>query len=124
MATTTTANSIRDSIRAKVFAHKPLKKVIITIFGAEIELRQPTLGSIMEARDAENANAGVIDTLVQYAYVPGTDEKVFEESDADAFKELPADTWIQTVADALQKLSDVNFTGTENDSEKTTGSSQ
>lgn len=118
------SNATRDAIRAKVFAYKPLKKVVINIFGADIELRQPTLGSIMDARDAENTNAGVIDTLIQYAYIPGTDEKVFEDTDAEAFKQLPADTWIQTVADALTKLSDVNFTNTENASEKTTGSSQ
>lgn len=102
---------LRDELRAKIFAAHERKFEIVKFMGAEIELRQPKLGDIISAREEENRQAAVIKTLVTYAYVPGTDERVFEEGDADALMELPFGQDFLNVNTAIEKLTDVNFTG-------------
>ena len=61
----------RDEIRAAIFGGEKSKiqKRIIPFFGADIELRQPTLGSILLAQKNEDREAAVIDTLVENAYI-------------------------------------------------------
>lgn len=101
--------SARERIRAEVFkSRKPASKVI-TFMGEKIELRQPTLGSIIDASNQENRQAGIIDTLVNYAFVPGTDELVFEETDAPSFKAMPFGADFQRVAKTLEEITEVNF---------------
>jgi len=109
VSTTPTMNLSRDSLRTKIFAsHKP-SSIIVEFFDAQIEIRQPTLADIITARDAENQEASIIETLLRSAYVPGTDQRVFEDTDADALKNMPFGPDFIRVSQALAKLSDVNF---------------
>lgn len=78
----------RDEIRAKILGSKAKSKTI-EFFGAEIELRQPTLGVILEHRKAEGDIDALQMMLISYAYVPGTSDLVFDEADVDALMELP-----------------------------------
>ena len=55
----------------------------------------------------------VVDTLVKHAYVPGTDELVFDSADAEAFKQMPFGADFLRVSKALEELSDVNFQATK-----------
>lgn len=103
--------TIRDELRAKIFAAHERKFLNVMFMGAEIEIRQPKLGDIINAREEENRQAALIKTLVTYAFVPGTDEKVFEEADADALLELPFGNDFLEVNKAIEKLTDINFTG-------------
>lgn len=77
----------RDEIRKAIFTAKPEKR-IISFFGNDIELRQPNLGDAMAARTEDVREAG-IQMLLNFAYVPGTEEKVFEEADEDGIRRLP-----------------------------------
>lgn len=99
----------RDEIRAKIFQSKVLKREIIEFFGMQIEIRQSTLTDILNAREEENGQSAVIRNLVQNAYVPKTDIKVFEDTDADSFGALPFGADFIRVSKALEKLSEVNF---------------
>lgn len=99
----------RNDIRAKIFAKREIKKKVIQFFGSEIELRQPTLGDIINARENEDRQAAVIETLVKYAYVPGTDERVFEDADAEAFANMPFGADFLRASKALEELTEVNF---------------
>lgn len=101
--------SARDKIRAQVFQSRKPKAKVIEFFDAEIELRQPTLGAILDAANEEERRAAIIDTLVNYAYVPGTDEKVFEDTDADSFKAMPWGADFQRVAKTLEEITELNF---------------
>jgi hypothetical protein len=99
----------RGDVRANIFARKELRKKKIEFFGEEIELRQPQLGDIISARENDDRQAAVIETLIKYAFVPDTDEKVFEEGDADSFKTMPFGADFLRVNNALEELTDVNF---------------
>lgn len=99
----------RDELRARVFAadnKKPKSKTIV-FFGVEIELRQGTLSSILAERD--NKQAAIVDFLIGNAYVPGTNERAFEEGDAEQFMTMPFGEDFVKVTKALEELSGVNF---------------
>lgn len=99
----------RDEVRAKVFASRKPKSLTITFFGVELELRQPTYGEIASVRQNENREAGIIDTLVHQAYIPGTEIQPFDDADAEAFKAMPFGSDFIAVANALTELTEVNF---------------
>lgn len=101
--------SDKSSIRAQIFkTHKPKSKVLM-FFGAEIELRQPKLKDIISARENPDRQAAVVQALVDYAYVPGSDEKVFTFEDQDQLLELPFGGEFVEVSKALEELTDINF---------------
>lgn len=77
----------RDAIRAAIFGAKAEVRTIL-FFGQEIELRQPQLGVILETREEDAREAG-IQMLLGFAYVPGTDDKVFGPEDEDIIRQLP-----------------------------------
>lgn len=114
--------STRDDIRARIFAKKDLRSKLLDFFGTEIELRQPMLKDILQAQQEaqqqaeDGVSSAVVNILLQYAYVPGTSEKVFEEGDKDALLDLPFDENLIGVTDALTELTKVNFTKPSADS--------
>lgn len=77
----------RDAIRSRIFSSKPKSK-IINFYGAQVEIRQPKLDVILNV-DREDRRAQAFTMLTDFTYVPGTNEKVFEEADIDALRELP-----------------------------------
>lgn len=83
------SQSVRDQMRSKLLkTHKPNSR-LITLFGVEVELRQPKLSDVMRASETEDAAERAADMIVRYAYVPGTDERVFEEQDKDTIMGWP-----------------------------------
>lgn len=109
MADTNTETPSRDDIRAAVFATKKLASEIVDFFGTKIELRQPRLSDIIAIQNTEDRKSAIVDTLIRYAYVPGTDTKLFEESDQASFLEMPFGQDLINVSNALERLTKVNF---------------
>lgn len=107
--------SIRDNIRAKIFASKDFAEEVVDFFGEKIILRQPSLSQVLEVQNSEDRKSAVIDTLIKYAYVPdesgkkASAEKVFEEADNDSLLTLPFGADFLRVSNALEKLTNVNF---------------
>lgn len=99
----------RNEVRAKIFARKDVKKKRVDFFGTEIELWQPKLRDIIAAQESTDREASIIETLVKYAFLPGTEEHVFEEADADSLKEMPFGADFLRVSKALEELTEVNF---------------
>lgn len=99
----------KDAIRAKIFKGRDVKKEIVTFFDAEIELRQPTLGDILEAQADPDRTRAIIMQLVRYAYVPGTNERVFEDTDVDSLRAQPFGSDFVRASEALARLTEVNF---------------
>jgi hypothetical protein len=99
----------RDSLREQIFKAKVRKSELVEFFGAPIEIRQPTLGDILEARDNGNSQSAIVGLLVSYAYVPGTDQKVFDAEDGEAIRALPFGPDFLRLNEAMERLTDVNF---------------
>ena len=106
-ATETTTETVlsRSQLRGKIFSAKTEKKTV-NFMGAEVELRQPGIGQVLEARQAfsDDLKRGTVNMLIKYTYVPGSDEKVFEEADFDAILELPFNADFNNLSSELNKL--------------------
>lgn len=112
----------RDELRAAVFASKEVKKELIFFFGQQIELRQPRLSDIIAIQNTakeDGMQSAIVDSLIKYAYVPGTDERLFEESDTAEFLQMPFGQDLINVSDALERLTKVNFQDGKGSSGKT-----
>lgn len=114
----------RNDIRAAMFSQERKKAASeeITLFGEKVELRQPTLAQVNRlARASANDTKvpHVVRVLIEYCYIPGTDEKVFEEGDANMLAEMPSGSWLNDFNTALEKLAGVNVKEAEKNSEPT-----
>ena len=108
-ATGAKSTEVRNAIFAS--AKKQTKSEVITLFGHQIELRQPSLKDALNM--GQNPDGSVVTqslqvarSLVAYAYIPGTDNKVFSDSDIPKIESLNAS---QDMINAIQVMG--NLTG-------------
>lgn len=102
--------SLRDRMRSDFFnaqLNKPESR-IVEFRGYKIEIRQPTLGSVISAQEGEKARS-VATTLIQYAFVPGTNDHIFEPEDEESLMQMPFGGDFIKVANALTELTSINF---------------
>ena len=98
-----------DDARASIFATRKPRSVVIEFFGAKLEIRQPRMGDVIDrAADEETKKLGLVSQLISYAYLPGTDTKVFTPEDVDQLKGLPFEKSFSDLADALVDLMNVD----------------
>lgn len=109
MSTPTEVKPTRAELREKILATKKPKVKLVDFHGVEIELRQPVLGDIIAAQANEDRTAAIIDTMIRYAFVPGTEERVFEAGDVEQIKQMPFDHNLIAISKAMEELSEVNF---------------
>lgn len=104
----------RDQLRAALIGkkHAP-KRELVTLFGVEVELQQPTLRSILQARDTDDEMVRTADVFIRYAYVPGTDERVFEEGDRDAILNWPYTEELLKVQQVIGDLTGIDLGNAE-----------
>jgi hypothetical protein len=101
-----TRSEIREALFSNIRDKAKSKNVIL--FGQEIELRQPSLGTILDAQQEPDRKKGMVHMLVNYAYVPGTDEHVFEEGDYDDIMQLPFGDDLTRLQTAIGELTGIN----------------
>ena len=94
----------RDELRTKIFSAKVLKTEKVNLFGAEVEIRQPTLGDIIKTQGMEDRAAGIVYLLISYCYVPGTDEKVFDPADEKTLLGMPFDESFTSASIAITRM--------------------
>jgi hypothetical protein len=93
----------RDAIRAKIFGAKPKSELVENFFGTTIEIRQPTLQVALEQRNTDEKDR-LYFMLTDYAYVPETNEKVFEKEDIDNIRNLPFGPEFNALMDKINSL--------------------
>lgn len=95
--------NIRNRIRSKVLGSTKLQRKSIQLFGEEVEVQQPNIGDIINA--GTNETDTIIDWMIEYIYVPGTNDKVFEMTDRDALLQLPYGAEAKKFTNAFRELS-------------------
>lgn len=81
----------REQIRAAMFSDVNAKPKVINyeFLSQKLEWRCPTLKEMQEARDAaENENL-MVRLIINHSYIPGTEEKVFEDGDYKTIMNMP-----------------------------------
>jgi hypothetical protein len=113
----------RDRIRAELLKSRPVKSKVIEFFGQQIEIKQLTLGAVINARtELEDQQGALISILLKYAYVPGTEELLFEDTDADSLKALPFGGDFVSLTNAITELTNLTFPTPGGDSKSTESS--
>lgn len=110
----------RDELRAHLFdkANTRAKSEVLTLFGVEVELRQPSIGAIMDAQEIKDPARQAANMIIKFAYVPGTDEKVFEEGDVDSIIQWPFGEDLKHLQDAIGRLTSLDVEAAQEDLEK------
>ena len=103
----------QDQVRSAILSNKKFKSELITMFGAEVEIRQPNIGQVLSARDEEDNRKAIVNLMVQYCYVPGTNEKVFTPEDFNEIMGLPVGKWFSDMNDAIIRLTDIDIESAE-----------
>lgn len=127
--TTTKGKGNRDAIREAMLNAKPRSKVI-SIFGQEVELRQSTVGQVMKEVEGPDGETKAIPRdvafahlLINHCFVPGTNEKVFDDTDVDVLRTLPFGPELITLQTAIQELMGLNIEAALKNSDGTPSSS-
>ena len=97
------------SLRSQFFKNKKvIRRETYTFNGVKMEFVQPTVGDMLNKQDSDTERAFFIRAMIQHSVVPGTDEKVFDDSDYEALLELPADGDFQAFTKIVTSLMDLN----------------
>src|SRR5215472_7787465 len=110
----------RDRLRAELLKTRPVSSKIVTFFGQKIEIKQLTLAAVIDARkDYDDQQAALINILLRYAYVPGTNELIFEDTDAESLLALPFGGDFVELTNAISELTSLSFPTPGGDSKST-----
>lgn len=110
-------NKLRDKIRtATVGAKKRYSSEIVDFNEVQIEVRQLSISDrkdyMSKAIDTKTQVADIlklqVHSVIASSYVPGTDEKVFEDTDYDVISDCISGGYADVLWEAIQRLS--NFT--------------
>ena len=109
----------RDAIRAALIGNTPkILKKTITIFDIGLELHQPTFGAIINAREIEDPAHRAASLIIEYSFVPGTDERVFEDTDLEFILRWPFGEDLITIQNAIAELTGVDIAAAEEEIRK------
>lgn len=98
----------RDDLRAAIFGAKAKSALIENFLGnTTIEIRQPSIHDALNMRQGSEDDQ-VYRMLTEFAYVPETNQKIFEEADVENIKTLPFGDEMQNLMAAINKLLGVN----------------
>jgi len=115
--------TMKDKIRQKTIgAKKQFKKVIVEIDDhLEIEVRQPSIakrGVIMQKSKAQMGDVEKIDLAelqvwgtILCCYEAGTENYIFDETDYNNLKNIPAGGWADKVFTAVSEVINVEEVG-------------
>ncbi len=123
--------SLRDQLRAVTVGSKNVfKSKVLEHRGLKFEIRQPSIAGRKELRKKlidEEGSFDVFDALVWmvilYTFVPGTNERVFDEEDYDTLVAQPTGGYMETFSLTASDFMSIdpetiakNSEATENDS--------
>ena len=84
-------NKNRDDLRAALLssANKTPDRKRVTFFGQEVDIVQPSIEAVLDAREEGSPVERSIGMLINYACVPDSEERIFERADIAFLRQLP-----------------------------------
>ncbi len=121
--------STKKEIRDKTIgAAKIFKSKRINYGDVDIEIREPTVkawGDILRNVTTEEGKMEfdkyLAWSIISCAYVPGTNEKVFEEADYDLLLEMPKSGWVTEFSDIALAMMSADMEEVEKNSDAIVG---
>lgn len=100
----------RDEYRRKLIGTAiPLKRILVEAYGVEMELRQQTLDAVLGSALGATTKEQVSRSVVQMAFIPGTDVAIFEEGDLPQILAWPFGPDYMRIQNAISELMGVDI---------------
>lgn len=103
--------SLRDELRSIALKSPPRKRVPVEYAGAEFELLSPTIlerKMILEKAKKDGESASMFEiaewAAIYCTVIPGTTEKIFEETDIATFGNMGVNGFLDRVIEAIPEL--------------------
>ena len=112
-----TQDSKRSNVRSKLFGKKEFAYRDIDLFGETVRVVQPSVGQILKAQQNQDTKNALVNLLIDYCYIPGTKEKVFEKGDEAAIMEWPVGPWFSELNSAIADLTNIDVSGASKNSD-------
>ena len=104
----------RDEMRAILLGKTPLaKSVTVHVFDMDMDIRQPSFKDMMSVREQGTEFEKAAEMIIKYAYVPGTDEKLFEETDRELILRWPFGPDLIMLQEAIADLTGIDIAAGE-----------
>lgn len=113
------AENTVGAIRSGILGSKKGKTKIVDMFGHNVEVRQPTVGQLLDLESNEDRKSALVNMLVTYCYMPKSDQRIFTKEDASELMALPAGEWLSGFNDAIAELTNVDVAEAEKNLEAT-----
>lgn len=94
----------QQTMRNNIFAAAKRQKKIVPFFGEEVEVWQPSMSDILQSDENASTAENAAMMLVKYTFIPGTRERVFEDTDVESILEMPFGTDLQTLQDTMNNM--------------------
>ncbi len=109
----------REQMRDKLLGHAPKpERISLKLFGTDLDLVQSTLGSILDIQDMPTGKERAAFMIIQYACMPGTSERVFEEADQEVILNWPFGEDLTEVQEAIAELTGIDISDATEDLRK------
>jgi len=118
MSKSTTKSSLRDQIRAATIGgRKTFNTEIVEVNGVKVECRQMSIKdrARLVADTEVEGQPDKVDTekwqilnIIRNCFVPGTDERVFEETDYEVLASQPCRSWVDELSQVLMRLNNLD----------------
>jgi len=110
----------RGAILETILSSNNFKREKMDLFGATIEIRQPSVKELLSLDDVEDQKARIVHLLINHAFMPGTNEKVFDKAHFDSIMEMPGGMWIRDLTEKFGILAGLDQDVSEKNLEETT----
>jgi hypothetical protein len=114
------AENTLGALRTGILGKKKGKALEINMFGHKVEVRQPSVGQLLELETGDDRKKSLVNMLVGYCYVPGSNDKLFTQEDSGELLALPAGEWLNEFNTAISKLTGVDTEDAEKNLEEAT----
>jgi len=104
----TEAKKSRADLRSRILGEKVRKEIITLPNGDKVEVHEPSVSQMLRTVAIEDTRTRMLRMLVDSCFVPGTNEKVFEDADIDALGELPFGGSYNALIDKVQSFMDIS----------------
>ena len=113
------AENTVGAIRSGILGSKKGKTKIVDMFGHNVEVRQPTVGQLLDLETTDDRKKALVNMLAGYCYMPDSDSKIFTKEDANELLALPAGEWLINFNGAIAELTGVDVSEAEKNLEAT-----
>ena len=109
----------RDSIRTHLFSGAPqFRSTEVDLNGVPAEVRQPSIrirrelfNKCTDEKGNIDANDFLVWSILKNTFVPGTNQRLFDDADYDQLMNMPTGSWVDELIEAMSGLTNPESSG-------------